>query len=206
MKTPRFIYFDMGMVLLEFSVERMVRQMAALSGAAAEQVKKILFDSGLMPRYEAGKISTAEFYEVYCERIGVRPDYDALCHAGSDIFTINVPMLPIVAQLCQAGYTLGVLSNTCDCHWQYCTKHYRFLNECFAVYALSFEIKAAKPDRAIFMAAAELAHCRPEEIFFVDDVAGHVEGAKAAGIDAVVYTSAAQVAAELRMRGVRFNY
>jgi len=40
--------------------------------------------------------------------------------------------------------------------------------------------------------------CRPEEIFFVDDIPGHVEGAKAVGIDAIVYSSAAQVAAELR--------
>jgi glucose-1-phosphatase len=196
----------MGMVLLEFSVERMVRQMAAVSGVGAEQVKEVLFDRGLMPQYEAGKISTSEFYEVYCGRIGVRPDFDALCHAGSEIFTLNVPMLPIVAQLGAAGYRLGVLSNTCDCHWQYCSEHYRFLNECFDVHALSFKIKAAKPDRAIFLAAAELARCRAEEIFFVDDVAGHVEGAKAAGIDAVVYASAAQVAAELRARGVRFNY
>ena len=37
--------------------------------------------------------------------------------------------------------------------------------------------------------AAKLAGCQPEEIFFVDDVPGHVEGARAAGYDAVLYTT-----------------
>jgi len=206
MKTPRFLYFDLGMVLLDFSVERMLRQMAAVSGVSPEALKEILFDRGLMKQYETGKISTPEFYELYCGRTGTRPDYDALCRAGSEIFSINVPMLPIVAQLRQAGYRLGILSNTCECHWQYCMEHYRFVNECFQVHVPSFQIGAVKPDAAAFRAAAELAGCRPEEMFFVDDIPAHVEGAKAVGIDAIHYSSAAQVAAELRRRGIRFNY
>ena len=63
-----------------------------------------------------------------------------------------------------------------------------------------------KPEAAIFCKAAELADCRPEEIFYTDDIAGHVAGARAAGLDAVVYESAPQIVAELRKRGVEFNY
>jgi putative hydrolase of the HAD superfamily len=206
MKTPRFLYFDLGMVLLEFSVERMLRQMAEVTGVSPEALKEILFDRGLMKQYETGAISTPEFYELYCGRTGTRPDYDALCRAGSDIFSINVPMLPIVAQLRQAGYRLGILSNTCECHWRYCSEHYRFVNECFHVHAMSYSIGAVKPEAVAFRAAAELAGCRPEEMFFVDDIPAHVEGAKAVGIDAILYSSAAQVAEELRRRGLRFNY
>ncbi|MGA2796370.1 MAG: HAD family phosphatase [Thermoguttaceae bacterium] len=206
MKTPRFLYFDLGMVLLEFSVQRMLRQMAAVTGVGPEALKEILFDRGLMKQYETGAISSREFYELYCGRTGARPDYAVLCLAGSDIFTLNVPMLPIVAHLSQAGYRMGILSNTCECHWEYCIEKYRFLTDCFQVHAPSFRIGAIKPDAAIFHAAAELAGCRPEEMFFVDDIPGHVEGAKAVGIDAILYTSAAQVAAELRRRGLQFNY
>ncbi|MGD0517666.1 MAG: HAD family phosphatase [Thermoguttaceae bacterium] len=206
MKTPRFLYFDLGMVLLDFSVERMLRQMAAVSGVSPETLKEILFDRGLMQQYETGAISTPEFYELFCVRTGTRPDYDALCRAGSEIFSINVPMLPIVVQLRQAGYRLGILSNTCECHWRYCSEHYRFVNECFHVHALSYCIGAVKPEAAAFNAAAELAGCRSEEMFFVDDIPAHVEGAKAVGIDAIHYSSAAQVAEELHIRGLRFNY
>ena len=85
-------------------------------------------------------------------------------------------------------------------------RRYRILTTLFDVAALSFEIRAVKPERAIFLAAAELAGCDPEEIFFVDDTPGHVEGARAAGYDAVAFLSPPQLAAELRRRGARFNY
>jgi putative hydrolase of the HAD superfamily len=206
MKTPRFLYFDLGMVLLEFSAEQMIRQMADVSDVNPEAVREVLFNKDLLKQYEAGKITSREFYELYCVQTGTKPDYDTLCRAGSEIFSINVPMLPIVAQLRQTGYRMGILSNTCECHWQYCIEKYRFVAECFQVHALSFRIGAVKPEAAVFHAAARLAGCRPEEMFFVDDIPGHVEGAKAVGIDAILYTSAAEVAEELRRRGLRFNY
>jgi glucose-1-phosphatase len=206
MKTPRFFYFDLGMVLVDFSVERMIGQMADVSGVSAETVGKILFGDDLQKRYEMGEISSREFYETFCAQTGTRPDYDALYQAGAEIFSLNLSMLPIVAQLRQAGYRMGVLSNTCEVHWQYCMDKYRIISDNFEVYALSYRIGAVKPDRAIFQAAAELAGCRPEEIFFVDDKPPLVDGAKAAGFDAIHYNSAAQVAEELRRRGARFNY
>ncbi len=206
MTPPKFLYFDLGKVLVDFSVEQMLRQMAEVSGVSAELVRKILYNDGLMKQYESGKITSREFYETYCDQIGSRPDYESLCRAGAEIFWLNLPMLPIVAQLREAGCRLGVLSNTCECHWQYCLEHFRIIAEGFQVYALSYQIGAAKPEAAIYRTAAELAGCRPEEMFFIDDIFGHVEGAKAVGVDAVLYTSAADADAALRSRGVRFNY
>jgi HAD superfamily hydrolase (TIGR01509 family) len=206
MKTPRFFYFDLGMVLVEFDFQRMLKQMGDVSGISPEQVWAALYNDGLQRSYESGKVSSDEFYQLYCARIGARPDRDALRRAATEIFWFNAPMLPIVAQLRQAGYRLGILSNTCELHWQYCFEKYRIIAEGFDVYAVSYRVGATKPDAAIFRAAAELANCRPEEIFFVDDIPGHVGGAKTAGFDAIVYQSAAQIAAELRRRGVRFNY
>lgn len=206
MKIPRCLYFDLGKVLVDFSVEQMLRQMAEASGVNSDAVNNVLFNDGLMKRYESGKISSREFFESYCEQIGSRPDYETLCRAGAEIFSLNTPMLPIVAQLRQAGYHLGILSNTCECHWQYCMRQYRIVAEGFQAYALSYKIGALKPDAAIYQAAAELAGCRPEEMFFIDDIPGHVEGAKAVGVDAILYTSPADIAAELRQRGLEFNY
>ena len=46
----------------------------------------------------------------------------------------------------------------------------------------------------------------PQEIFFCDDVIGHVTAAREAGFDAVQYTTTAALVADLWRRGVRFNY
>lgn len=203
---PAFIYFDLGKVLVDFSVERMCRQIGETAGLAAERVAEILFEDQLQKRAELGEASDREFFEAFCQLSGTRPDYDALVAAASDIFEINCGVVPIVAQLAQAGHRMGVLSNTCRSHWEHCLSRYTIVAEAFSVHTLSFEVGACKPDAAIYQAAAEAAGVAPEEIFFVDDIADNVAGAAAAGFDAVQYTSAAQVAADLRRRGVRFNY
>ncbi len=206
MGAPSFFYFDLGNVLVLFSVERMCRQMAEVAGTGPERVHQLVFDSGLQRQFELGQIGEAEFYDRFCQGLGRCVDRQALVAAACDIFTLNVTVVPVLAGLCQAGYRLGILSNTCPAHWEHCRRRFRLLEEMFSVHALSYRLGAMKPDAAIFRAAAELAHTAPEDIFYTDDVAGHVAGARAVGFDAVPYTDTPSLAAELRRRGVRFNY
>ena len=175
---PKFLYFDLGKVLVDFSVDQMLRQMAAVADITPQRVRETIFDGGLMREHECGRLSCREFYEAFCAAAGSRPDFARLSAAAAEIFTLNLPMLPLVAQLRQAGHAMGILSNTCETHWPYCHHRYRIVAEGFAVHALSYRIGAMKPDAAIFQAAAGLCGHRPEEIFFVDDLPGHVAGAR----------------------------
>ena len=77
--------------------------------------------------------------------------------------------------------------------------------ELFPVHVLSCDLGAAKPDLEIYRVAAQRAAVSPSEIFFVDDLAENVNGALAAGFDAVQYVSMGQLAADLRERGVPLN-
>jgi glucose-1-phosphatase len=203
---PKFLYFDLGKVLVDFSVERMLDQMAVVVGIPAEAVREAAFGNGLMRQHETGQLSTREFYEAFCQATATRADFGRLVAAAADIFELNLSMIPLVTQLRQAGYRTGILSNTCETHWEHCFRRYRIVHDGFGVFALSHRIGALKPDAAIYHAAAEMAGCAPEEIFFVDDLHGHVAGARAVGFDAMPFTTAAALADELRQRGIRFNY
>lgn len=207
MRTPRFLYFDLGNVLLNFDHRLACRQMGQVAGIPADKVWDIVFAGDLELRYEAGEIGDREFYEIFCGHTGSRPDLAALLLAGSEIFTLNASIVPVVAALDAAGYRLGILSNTNPPHWAYCHDgRYGLLNRAFTVHALSYQLGACKPSAKIFEGAARLAGVAPEEIFFVDDVAGHVAGARAAGFDAVQYTTTPALVADLRARGLAFNY
>ena len=203
---PTFLYFDLGNVLVNFTVERMLRQIAEVALVDRQQVDDALFEGKLQRQYESGQLSSGDFYDTFCELTGSRVGFDALARAGSDIFEINASMIPVVTQLRQAGYRLGILSNTCETHWQHCYQRFSIVAEGFHVRALSYRIGACKPEAKIFQAAVEMAGRPPEEIFFVDDLPQHVAGAKAFGFDAVQYTSTPQLVADLRARGIRFNY
>jgi len=203
---PKFLYFDLGKVLVDFDLEAMLCQMGAALGTDASRMRAALLGSGLQRRFELGQITSREVHAALCRELTSSVDYEGLNRAGCEIFWLNLPVLPIVGHLDQAGYRMGILSNTCANHWEYCLGKYRILRDAFDVYALSFRIGVCKPEAEIFRTAAELAGVAPGEIFYTDDTAEHVAGARAVGFDAVQFTGAEELAAELRQRGVRINY
>jgi glucose-1-phosphatase len=205
--TPRFIYFDLGNVLLHFSHDQACRQVAEAMGCSPGAVREVLFSSGLEHRYEAGEMTTPEFAEEFFAALGRRAPVEKLAHAAGAIFQINESIWPVVAQLSAAGYRLGVLSNTCEVHREYfASGRYSLIPAAFSVMAMSYELRSMKPAREIYERAAALAGCVPSEIFFTDDLAENVAGARAAGFDAVQYTTTPALVRELWDRGVRFNY
>jgi glucose-1-phosphatase len=206
---PRFIYFDLGNVLLSFSHERMCRQMAAAAGVATEAVRRALFESGGGPSvqwlFERGDVNALAVYEHFCEALGVRPEMDMLFAAGCDIFDQIGESVAIVERLHAAGMRLGIMSNTNPIDWGFVTSgRFPFLNRCFEHFALSYEVRAMKPERAIYEAAVAKAGCKAGEVFFTDDKPENVEGALMAGLDAVLFTSPQQLAVDLDGRGMTF--
>ncbi|GIW95109.1 MAG: hydrolase phosphatase [Pirellulaceae bacterium] len=196
----RFIYFDLGNVLLFFDPDLACRRMAEVAGVTPQEVKRAIYDSRLMEVYELGRISSDEWYWIFCHRTRSQPDYEKLLYAAGDMFTPNEAVWDLAKHLRRSGYRLGILSNTCDAHWRYCRRHYADGLRLFEVAALSFELGVMKPSEEIFHKAADLAGVPPAEIFFVDDRPEHVAGARQVGFDAVRYEAADQLAEELRRR------
>ncbi len=208
-REPAFLYFDLGNVLLPFSHQRMCEQIAAVFGTSAEAVRGALF-SGDDPRllaFETGRLSGDELYEALCAQLGSRPPIADVARAASDIFSLRGDIVPVVARLAEAGYRLGVLSNTSCWHWDWVTSRpYALIVDLFDHYALSYQTGALKPTPEAFAAAAEIAGVPAEEIFFTDDIIENVQGALAAGFDAVHFTNVTELVDELRARGIRWNF
>ncbi|HEY2882193.1 MAG TPA: HAD family phosphatase [Pirellulales bacterium] len=205
---PAFIYFDVGNVLCFFSREQQIRQCAEVAGVAEAKIKDLLIGSqGLHWRYETGEVNDEQFYDEFCRTTGSRPDPLALRRANSEIFTFNATLLPLVGHLEDAQIPLGILSNTSPSHWQVLTDgRYGILPGAFEKLVLSYEVGALKPEEKIYRRAIELAGVPPEQIFFADDMIGHIEAARKLGIDAVQYTTTEALWDEFRKRGVRCNF
>jgi glucose-1-phosphatase len=204
---PRFLYFDMGNVLLSFSHERMCSQMAAVAGVDAEAVRRVLFDEtpelrSLQWQFERGELDTEAVYEAFCNAIGSRPERAALYAAASDMFAELPESVALVRRLHAAGNRLGVLSNTNPVDFEFARERFSFLRDCFELAVVSYEAREMKPHRAIYEHAARIAGTAPHEVFFTDDREDNVVGAIEAGFDAVQFTSAAKLADDLRARGV----
>ena len=203
----RFIYFDLGNVILHFDRSVAYRQLAEASGVSEDQVREVLESGELQVHYESGEISSQGFCDRFCEAIDKQISQKTLLEAGSSIFSPNVPLIPVITQLAAANHRLGILSNTCEAHWDYCSDgRYGILKNAFDIHILSFRVHSMKPDVKIYEVAVAQAGVSPQEVFFVDDMPENVEAAQQYGIDAVLYTTVPQLVSDLRQRGVRFNY
>lgn len=205
-QTTKFIYFDLGNVLLFFDHHRACRQLARLSGAKEQQIWDALFAGGLELEYEAGRISSRQMHQAFLAATGSAVDFDCFANAFSDIFEVNIPMKVILGQLKFCQHRLGLLSNTNEMHWRLFTDgRYALLPGAFEQCVLSHEVGAMKPEAAIFQVAIERAGVAPQEIFYMDDMPGHVAGARSLGIDAVQFTDAPTLLTEMRRRGIGLN-
>ena len=201
----RFIYFDLGKVLLDFTHERGLSQIARVSEKAVDVVRAALVESGLSDRYESGDVTTAEFHQEFCQRANVEVSLEELTLAWGDIFEIIPQSLALAANLRSAGHQVGILSNTCEAHWDFAVSRFSSLSTFFDPVITSYSVRSMKPARGIYEAAAASVNIPPNELFFVDDRAENVEAARALGWNARLFTTQAQLAADLECLGVRFN-
>lgn len=203
-----FIYFDLGNVLLYFSHDRMCQQMAQVLATDAERVRAFLFEGDrIQIQLESGQLSGEEFYQLLCETFGRKPPREELFQAASDIFTLNLSMMPVLAHLSRVGCRLGLLSNIGPWHWQWVLqKRYSLIPSIFQCVVLSYEVQAMKPLDRIFQHATELSHVPADEILYFDDILGHVEAANTLGWHAAQYLETPGLVKSLRQRGVEFGY
>lgn len=197
----RYIYFDLGKVLLDFDHAKARRQIVELSGTNEAVVQGLVFDDGLLMQFETGAIDPEQFHEAFCNTTNTNTKLDEFLAAYSDIFEVIAPMEQLVSRLHAERFPMGILSNTSSAHWNHvCDGRFDFLPNNFRDLVLSFEVGCMKPEPAIYVAAVELAGCSPSEIFFCDDRTENVAGAVAAGMDAVLFESPDQIMVELRKR------
>lgn len=203
---PEFVFFDLGNVLFAFDRDRAFRQMAAVCGATTEAVAEAVLGGGLQADMEAGRIDWPGFHAEFGHRTGTASDPAALALAASDMFTLRADMIPVLASLERIGCPFGILSNTCGIHWDHLRAGgWAPLTGAVSRIILSHEVGAAKPDRRIFAAAEAAAGVPAERIFFTDDLPEHVAGARAAGWDAELFTSACGLIAALHDRGLNLG-
>ena len=98
-RADRFIFFDMGNVLLNFDHQVAWQQMARLCEVDPDMVRKTVFEDPMQLRYERGELSSQEFYESFCQQLQVQPDYDLLMKAASDIFQPAHEVIQLVVGL-----------------------------------------------------------------------------------------------------------
>ncbi len=195
------IFFDIGNVLIYFSYQKMCEQIADVCEMTEEGVHQHLIEHNFGERHETGQVSSEELYHHFLTHGKSDLTQDEFFEAACSIFHPNYSLWPTVQALNQRGMKLLLLSNTCDSHFRYIEKNYEIIQE-FDYRVLSHQVNARKPDHLIFESALEICECKPEECFYVDDIAEYVEAARGLNIDAEVFTETEKFLGHLETRGL----
>ena len=109
--------------------------------------------------------------------------------------------MAILESLIDAGHDVTMLTNFAADTFAEARKRFSFLNRPRGV-TVSGEIKLIKPDRAIYDRHAATFGLDPAATLFIDDTPDNVAGAKAAGWQAVHFTDADTLRADLQRFGI----
>lgn len=188
--------FDMGNVLVSFSHERMLQQMAQVCECDPEFLRDWLFASGRLLDYERGHTSDEELHDQIEAAVGRAINRQKLQWAASNIFSENTQIAPLLKSLRRAGMKLVLLSNTSRIHFEFVREQFSIL-EHFDELVLSYEVGLLKPDLKIFELAAQRANALPEQCFFTDDILENILAAREAGLHAEQFHNTEQLSQAL---------
>ena len=174
------IIFDLGGVLVGFNRQRSIDAFERIGcGKVADYIRDHRTED-LFYRIELGAISTHDFCEEVRQMTATNADDEAIIHAWNVLLTpVAENRLQRLRELREAGHRLFLLSNTNDMHWQYCGHQ---LDGCFERVFLSYEMRLAKPDTAIFSEVLRQAEIDASDTLFIDDNADNIAAAASLGI------------------------
>lgn len=154
--------------------------------------------------YDRGTFTGSEYWREAGRHAGVKlseTQVAALIEADTALWTDrNQPMIDWAARLQKAGTKTGILSNLGDDMTLGVLGRMEWLQG-FDHRVFSHTLKIAKPELAIYRAAAEGLGVAPEQILFVDDRPDNCEGGRAAGMQVIQYGDHEAFVLEMERRG-----
>ena len=198
------VLLDLGNVIVPVDFSRCHAAFGEVCSFPPEEIPRRLRGTGLVERFETGRIAPEAFADEVCGILGMKVAYRQFWNIWSRIFLPHTLLPEAMIEGLRRRQRLLLLSNTNAIHFAMIEERYPLLRH-FDDYVLSFRVGAMKPSPAIYREAIARAGCRPEECFFTDDVGPFVEAARQEGIDAVQFQSREQLEAELEARGIRWE-
>ena len=202
MKDIRAVIFDFGGVICNFDLRLFLSGIAPYSPHTVDELAAgVHLSMDAARKYETGLISSDEFYHAVSLNADLKIKREEFRKAYTNIFSPIDTTFSLIRQL-HGEYTLGLLSNTSEWHFQYGIRTVQVF-PLFTTVTLSFEVKSLKPDRPIYDDALAKLGLPAEACAYIDDVQENVDAGRALGLHAIRYTTHEALLAELQECGGR---
>jgi HAD superfamily hydrolase (TIGR01509 family) len=195
------VIFDFGNVISSFDVRQFLRNIQPFSQYSFEELQRLLPSlKGPAIDYETGHISSDQFYETTVGICHLHITREQFIHAHADMFA-PIPKTSELIRLLKPRYKLGLLSNTNEWHYENAIKKIDVF-QLFDAVTLSFQVRAMKPARAMYLDALKKLDLEAGTCVYIDDIQENVDAATGLGMHGIHYTSHMQLLADLDLLGI----
>lgn len=198
---PKLVVFDLDDVLAEYRQDVRIDVLAHAIGATSALVVDALFKSGLDAKNVRGESGLEDYLDAVRRRQGLDIPMEAFIDAHRQSLRLRREVLTLAERI-GAQTTLALFTNSGQWLGRQLPKFLPELRPLFGTRMItSGQLGLTKPDPQAFYACLSTLGFSPASTLMIDDRAENIDGARSAGLDAVHYTSAPQLAGELLQRG-----
>jgi putative hydrolase of the HAD superfamily len=196
------LLFDLGGVIVEIDWDRAFSRWAADSGANVDELRRRYTFDAPYERHERGEIEAPEYFASLRHSLGIDLT-DAQFTAGwNAIFGAQITETVELLRTVAGRLPLHAFSNTNVSHQRFWSKRFEIALRVFDRIFVSCELGARKPERQAFEMISRAIGVPLGGILFFDDTLENVEGARAAGLQAVHVKTPQDVRQALRRANV----
>jgi FMN phosphatase YigB (HAD superfamily) len=201
MSPPKAVVFDLGRVLLDFDYRIATDRLAQRCALSSEELRRLLDQSPLLHRYEAGQLSDEQFFAEFQSAASFRGDLAAFAPIFGDIFTPIEPMIRLHADLRARGVPTFIFSNTNNLAVRHIRQRYPFFAG-FSGYVFSYQHNAMKPEARLYEVVERTVGGAGGALFYLDDRSENVEAARARGWQAILHVAPETSRRDLQAAGL----
>ena len=179
------IILDMGNVLLEWNKDKILQGVSDTKEGYLV-LDKAIFQLGLWERLDLGTMTREELVLKVVSMIGrtYQKKVEEVIWNWPSYIDIYREVFPVLSELKKKGHRIFVLSNTSKVFYDLLEEQLSPLKELLDGFVLSCDIKAIKPDLAIFKGILEKYQLDPANCAFLDDIEDNTIAAEKLGIKA----------------------
>ena len=179
------IILDMGNVLLEWNKDKILQ---GVSDTKKDYLilDKTIFQSGLWERLDLGTMTREELVLKVVSMIGktYQKKVEEVIWNWPSYIDIYTEVSPVLSELKKKGHRIFVLSNTSKVFYDLLEEQLSPLKDLLNGFVLSCDIKAIKPDLAMFKKILDKYQLDPTNCVFLDDIEDNTIAAEKLGIKA----------------------
>jgi putative hydrolase of the HAD superfamily len=198
------VVFDYGNVISLPQDPKVMDELAGIAGVERDRFESALWS--LRGDYDRGIISAKEYFNTVLSSLAVFVDektIEEIIETDTNSWkNINTETEALMKEIKAAGYMVGILSNMPHDFLVWAKENIPvFSLPHFGLY--SCDVNLIKPEEAIYRKLLSMLGVEADELVFFDDKAENIAGARAVGMEAILWKNVEDARRELISLGVK---